>query len=165
MEKIQPKVIVIASVPPGGLTQARYMCERLHERLPNARIIVAFFLLCVGWGLWTMVRKVRWRKSLFYLIQRNAAGFLTVLFLFAAVNWTVVITRFNLAFHAPGHIDYKYLIEGLPDDNLFLLEKQTLPDREAELLQTKSNDFQQRYAGLDWREWNWPDYRNATIKR
>jgi hypothetical protein len=43
MEKIQPKVIVIAIVPPGGLTQARYMCERLHERLPNTKIIVAFF--------------------------------------------------------------------------------------------------------------------------
>ena len=43
IEKIQPKVIVIAIVPPGGFIQARYMCERLHERLPNAQIVVAFF--------------------------------------------------------------------------------------------------------------------------
>ncbi|MGN6544119.1 MAG: AI-2E family transporter [Aureliella sp.] len=42
IEKVQPKVIVITIVPPGGLTQARFMCERLHERLPGAKIVVAF---------------------------------------------------------------------------------------------------------------------------
>jgi len=43
IERVQPKVIVIAILPPGGLTQARYMCERLHERLPKAKIVVAYF--------------------------------------------------------------------------------------------------------------------------
>ncbi len=43
IEKSSPKVIVIAIVPPGGFTQAHYMCERLHERLPDSHIIVAYF--------------------------------------------------------------------------------------------------------------------------
>lgn len=43
IEKIQPKVIVIAIVPPGGFIQAKYMCERLHERLPSSQIVVAYF--------------------------------------------------------------------------------------------------------------------------
>ena len=132
--------------------------------LAEGRIVVAFFLLCVGWGLWTMAQKVRWRKSLFYLIQRNAAGFLAVLFLFATVNWTVMITRFNLHFYRPDQVDYQYLISGLSDRNLFLLKELALPEPEAGQLQEKREGFQHRYAAQDWREWNWPDYRNATIR-
>ena len=34
-------VVVVASVPPGGLAQARYLCKRLRAGLPEIRIIVA----------------------------------------------------------------------------------------------------------------------------
>jgi methylmalonyl-CoA mutase cobalamin-binding subunit len=33
-------VVVVASVPPGGLAQARYLCKRLRAGLPEIRIIV-----------------------------------------------------------------------------------------------------------------------------
>ncbi len=33
-------VICIGSVPPGGLAHTRYLCKRLRNRLPNAKIIV-----------------------------------------------------------------------------------------------------------------------------
>lgn len=43
MERIRPKVIVVAIVPPDGMIQARYIVERLHEKLPESQIVVAFF--------------------------------------------------------------------------------------------------------------------------
>lgn len=39
----RPKVIVIAVVPPGGLTQARFLCEQMATECPGAHIIVAYF--------------------------------------------------------------------------------------------------------------------------
>jgi len=33
-------MICIAAVPPGGLTQTRYLCKRLRARFPNLKIAV-----------------------------------------------------------------------------------------------------------------------------
>jgi hypothetical protein len=35
-----PAMICIAAVPPGGLTQTRYLCKRLRARFPNLKIAV-----------------------------------------------------------------------------------------------------------------------------
>jgi len=35
-----PALVCIASLPPGGLAQTRYLCKRLRKRLPNLKIIV-----------------------------------------------------------------------------------------------------------------------------
>jgi predicted PurR-regulated permease PerM len=45
VEKKQPQVICIASMPPGGLARARYLCKRLRSRFPQLRIVVG------RWGL------------------------------------------------------------------------------------------------------------------
>ena len=39
----RPAVICIASLPPGGLAQARYLCKRLRAPLPEIKILVARF--------------------------------------------------------------------------------------------------------------------------
>jgi AI-2E family transporter len=44
-EREQPALICIGSLPPGGLSQARYLCKRLRAKLPNVRILVG------RWGL------------------------------------------------------------------------------------------------------------------
>jgi hypothetical protein len=41
----EPAVVCIGAVPPGGLARARYLCKRLHNRVPGARIVVG------RWGL------------------------------------------------------------------------------------------------------------------
>ena len=43
--EMKPAVICIAALPPGGLAHTRYLCKRLHARLPGARIVVG------RWGL------------------------------------------------------------------------------------------------------------------
>lgn len=39
----QPAVVFIAVVPPGGMTQARYLCRRLRRRFPNLKIVVGYW--------------------------------------------------------------------------------------------------------------------------
>jgi methylmalonyl-CoA mutase cobalamin-binding subunit len=34
------RVVVVASMPPGGLSQARYLCKRLRAGVPDVRIVV-----------------------------------------------------------------------------------------------------------------------------
>jgi predicted PurR-regulated permease PerM len=40
VEKGSPDLICITALPPGGLTQARYLCKRLRTRFPEVRIVV-----------------------------------------------------------------------------------------------------------------------------
>lgn len=40
VEQQPPDVICITALPPGGLTQARYLCKRLRMRFPDVRILV-----------------------------------------------------------------------------------------------------------------------------
>ena len=35
-----PALVCIASLPPGGLAQTRYLCKRLRKRFPDLKIIV-----------------------------------------------------------------------------------------------------------------------------
>jgi predicted PurR-regulated permease PerM len=43
----EPAVVCIGAVPPGGLARSRYLCKRLRNRVPGARIVVG------RWGLKT----------------------------------------------------------------------------------------------------------------
>ncbi len=40
VEKGSPDLICITALPPGGFTQARYLCKRLRTRFPEVRIVV-----------------------------------------------------------------------------------------------------------------------------
>jgi hypothetical protein len=43
LEKVSdtcPGVVVIASVPPGGLAQTRYVCKRLKAQCPGVKVVV-----------------------------------------------------------------------------------------------------------------------------
>jgi predicted PurR-regulated permease PerM len=39
-EESRPAVVIIGSVPPGGLTHTRSLCKRIHQRFPAVKIIV-----------------------------------------------------------------------------------------------------------------------------
>ena len=40
VEKGSPDLICITALPPGGLTQARYLCKRLRTRFPELQIVI-----------------------------------------------------------------------------------------------------------------------------
>ena len=113
IEKIQPKVIVIAIVPPGGFVQATYLCERLHERLPSAQIVVAFF-----------GKSQKYDASLVKFRRRGASYFTTSLNqtriqIVNALNQPHLAARRGVPSHAPkGRRPDKELTQELSSDAL-----------------------------------------------
>jgi hypothetical protein len=45
VEESRPAVVVLASLPPGGLAHLRYLCKRLRQRFPELKVAVG------AWGL------------------------------------------------------------------------------------------------------------------
>jgi hypothetical protein len=48
-----PFLVVVGAVPPGGLTQARYLCRRLRRHCPQTKVLVG------RWGEEDRVEPVR----------------------------------------------------------------------------------------------------------
>ena len=42
LEKAEPQVVVLTVIPPGGLSQVKYICTELHKSCPNTSILIAF---------------------------------------------------------------------------------------------------------------------------
>ncbi|HEY2786152.1 MAG TPA: AI-2E family transporter [Fimbriiglobus sp.] len=40
VSEFEPVVVLIGTIPPGGMTHARYLCKRLRSRLPELKILV-----------------------------------------------------------------------------------------------------------------------------
>jgi hypothetical protein len=40
VERDQPAVVCVGSLPPGGLSQARYLCKRIRQQAPGVKIVV-----------------------------------------------------------------------------------------------------------------------------
>jgi hypothetical protein len=127
--------------------------------LAYGRVHVAFVLLLILIGLFTLYRKVRSRLSLSYLLQANGLGIWLLLVAYGAVNWPGVMTRYNLSYPAE-RVDWDYLVRGLDDRNLFLLRTRAdeLPARSFRYFRQKEGRIKE-YTDL--RSWNFPDYRNG----
>jgi predicted PurR-regulated permease PerM len=53
VQQERPAVVLVAALAPGGLTQARYLCQRLRSQFPSLRIVVG------RWGIRREPRKAR----------------------------------------------------------------------------------------------------------
>ncbi len=129
--------------------------------LAYGRIQIAFVLLLILVGLYTLYRKVRHALSLSFLLLANGLALWLFLIAFGAVNWPGIITRVNLT-QAPAEVDWDYLITDLDERNLFLLdaEAKRLPSRLTWKIQDKIRRARKAQQNEDWRGWNYPDYRN-----
>src|SRR5262249_25412631 len=47
VEEIDPAVVCVAAIPPGGMAHMRYLCKRLRARFPKLKIVAG------RWGLRT----------------------------------------------------------------------------------------------------------------
>ncbi|WP_020571307.1 DUF4153 domain-containing protein [Neolewinella persica] len=124
--------------------------------LALGRVQIAFVLLLILFGLFTLFRKIRDRLTLTYLLQTNGMAAWLCLLLFAAINWSCVVTRYNLSAQTADEVDWNYLVYELPPDNAFLLHD--YPGGK-DLMEHKRLSNQQ--AITDWRSWNYADWRNA----
>ena len=144
-----------------GVRNGHYVAE---YGLAYGRIQIAFVLLLILVGLFTLYRKVRYTLTLSFLFQANGLALWLFLIAFGAVNWPGVITRVNLT-QARSEIDWDYLIHELDERNLFLLEGETgpLPSKQAWGINSKARRAKQAMQDANWRSWNYPDWRNRMI--
>lgn len=151
-----------------GLRNFHYI---LYYGLAYKRLVVMVFLILVLTGLWTMYRKVRVHKTIYYLLQRNGWAIYLTLLIMSCLNWDLIITRYNLFIPARNGIDTGFLIEEVSDKNLYLLEAYrdrlkapANPHSSAydidQRLKNKRNRFTERVKNQDWRGWNVADWRN-----
>jgi len=136
--------------------------------LTHRRIGVLVFLALVLYGLWTVYGKIAQRRSMFFLLQKNAWSLFVCLLLLATVNWDLVITRYNLWRPAREGIDTIYLLRDLSHQNLYILTENRerleryAMDQKVETdywLGEKRRALRKRLAKRDWRGWNVVDGR------
>lgn len=128
--------------------------------LALGRVQIAFVLLLILFGLFTLFRKIRDQLTLTFLLQTNGMAAWLCLLLFAAVNWPCVVTRYNLSAQTVDKVDWDYLLYELPPDNAFLF--QDYPGGK-EMVEHKR--LTNQHAITDWRSWNYADWRNVEVQK
>ena len=132
--------------------------------LTHKRIGVYVYLLLTMIGLITTYIKVEKVKSNWYLFRRNAWLFYFVLVAFTAVNWSRVITHYNLDHLATDKIDFHYLTR-LSDANVDLLyratqnKKYVIDYETRSSIHRKARDFRVSQAGKEWPSWSYNDWQ------
>ena len=132
-----------------------------HYALAHGRIVVVFFLALVLFCLFTMYLKVKGPKTIYFLLQTNAAAVMVALLMAASVNWDQLITHYNLRREDP---DLYHLVEVLDNNLVPLLHAAQGNTMLADQLPTYTIDnrgkrFAKKWQSSDWRSWNWSEYR------
>lgn len=92
-----------------------------HSGLAFKRIGVFFFLVLVVIGLISVWVKINQRRNAAWVFWVNSWAVYLVLTCSAVVNWSVVVTRYNLEVHQRGNLDYTFLFYEVGPDNLYVL--------------------------------------------
>jgi hypothetical protein len=144
------------------------------EGLAYKRIGVLAFLLLVLVGLLTVLVKIQFKKTNYFLFRVNAWAFLLVMMAGSAVQWDALIARYNISHSDKVPLDIRFLIslsdEALPvlDQNLPLLQKREkeLADPPVRLkesgglanfLLTRKRQFLLSHQDRSWLSWNLAD--------
>lgn len=132
--------------------------------LTSLRIGVMIFLLMVLAGLYFTFRKIRDKRTTYYLLSVNAWHIFLLLSACCAFNWTGIITRYNLDYIPTTRLDLYYLGVQLSDKNVLLLkkyaEKQEFSGEKESLttyIRKKEEQIKQDRLQSGWRSWNWTD--------
>lgn len=123
--------------------------------LAYKRIGVIIFLVLTIYGLYTVLIKVRRRKSAFYLFKSNSYAFYIVLVLSSSINWDSLIAKYNFK-HADKsflHLDY---LSTLTDKSLPYLDKSLTELTQIDEIQKEKFPFEQKFMT--------PESYHQTIK-
>ena len=138
--------------------------------LAYRRIGVIIFLLLTFYGLYTMYIKVKSRKSLYYLLEKNGWACYFIFISLTFVSWDTVITKYNLFTDTRSNIDVRFLVKNVSDKNLYLLEenmdilksKPTYPafseKQIADGITNKRARYERKQKQYSWKSWNWGGY-------
>lgn len=116
--------------------------------LAYKRIGVIIFLILTLYGLYTVYRKVKQRRSAFYLFKTNANAILVVLILSSLINWDSIIAKYNFKNSNKSFLHLDYLAT-LSDKALPYLDK-SLPElRQIDMIQKEKFPFEQKFMTPD----------------
>lgn len=147
--------------------------------LAYKRIGVLIYLLLVFFGLFTMLVKIRYQKSFYYLLHRNTWAAFVVFVGMSLVDWDSLIVRYNLTYHFKSkEIEYFMLsrsektlpilyeyrkkfenssIYGVPFfgvvDRIANIKRRPVSD----YLSHRIEKFKRREKEESWQSWNWAD--------
>jgi len=93
-----------------------------YFNLAYKRIGVIIFLIMTIYGLYTVLRKVRFKHSASYLIRTNVNAFLIIITVASLFNWDVIIAKYNFNHKESAFIHFNYLVT-LSDKALPFLNK------------------------------------------
>jgi hypothetical protein len=135
--------------------------------LTHKRIGVYVYLLLTVIGLVITFIKIYGVKNNWFLFRKTAWAFYTVLILATAVNWSRLITQYNLS-HLNNfkEVDIAYLVN-LPQTNtaqlvnLLVVAPQRLTESQRAAIEQKKSLFLERYSSQQWQSWNYDDHRIA----
>ncbi|AMJ66858.1 DUF4153 domain-containing protein [Hymenobacter sp. PAMC 26628] len=155
-----------------------------HRGLAYKRLGVCFFLVLTLFGLGTMLLKIWQRRSVYFLVRRNALAAYAVLLVLAAGNWEVWMARYNLQLRFQT-VDVGFLLDlpgrALPELLADRARLNSIPQLTSEsysgAVVVSAADAQRRldatvaawrqrqrtYAG--WQGWNYADWQAAQALR
>lgn len=143
--------------------------------LAYKRIGVLFFLLMVLVGLVTVLIKIVFKKTTYYLLRVNAWAAIVLLAAASTVDWDMSIAKYNIAHSDKAPLDLAFLVS-LSPRTLPLLEQNmpVLQKREKELnrhaaylgsctdcvetiVSNRQKAYLQQRKSLSWLSWNYAD--------
>lgn len=135
-----------------------------HFGLAYKRIGLLFFLLMVLSGLLTLIFKIRFAKTSYYLIRINAWLAFFLLVVASTVNWDETIAKYNLARKNTIPPDVHFLLS-LSDKTLPLIEKNkdVLQNKNEgrttalQFFEFRKQQFMEEQNKYSWLSWNAAD--------
>jgi hypothetical protein len=92
-----------------------------YYALAYKRIGVIFFLIATLFSIWFVYRKIRFRKSSWYLFRVNSLTLYVILVAMTLFNWDVIIARYNFNHYKTSFVHLDFL-SGLSDKALPYLD-------------------------------------------
>ena len=154
-----------------GIRNYRYI---EYHGLAYKRIGVIIFLIAVMIGLVTMFIKVKEKRSLYFLINRNAWAVYLLLMISSFVSWDIVITKYNILVDSKRALEIEVLANNLSDKNWYLLKTykeeilakspQTFTEAQFDkICENKRLQIEDRIGTTSWLSWNYPDCKNLEM--
>jgi len=146
--------------------------------LAYKRIGVLIFLALTVYGLYTVLIKIRDKKSAFYLFRTNAIAVFVALVLTSAVPWDSLIAQFNFAHANQSYLHLEYLSK-FSDKTLPALDRSAFEMTPIETFQketfdidhedmtygayrikinTRTASFKEKWEAKNILSWNLPEY-------
>ena len=151
--------------------------------LAYKRIGVIVFLLLTLYGIFTVIQKVRLRKTGYHLVKVNACALFVVLVLCTLPNWDVWMARYNFRHYQTAFVHLDFLVtlsdKALPDldktqeelKQIERLQAEKFAFQQAESrglymtsesyyehIQFRKKAFMEKWKQKSWLSWNLPEY-------